>query len=139
MLRAYFKLKTEPDAILVDGHGVAHPRRFGIASHIGVVLKKPTIGVAKSRLYGEERDDAVFDPATGEVLAQVVRCGGKKYVSVGSYATLEDSVELVKRLCKSGDVYPIRVAHNLTQRLRRVRPETFDQWGEATSCEVPPA
>jgi len=139
MLRAYFRLKTEPDVILVDGHGVAHPRRFGIASHIGVVLKKPTIGVAKSKLYGEERGDAVFDPATGEALAQVVRCGGKKYVSVGSYATLEDSVELVKRLCKSGDIYPLMVAHNLTQRLRHVKPEMFDQWGEATRCELPPA
>jgi deoxyribonuclease V len=139
MLRAYFRLKTEPDVILVDGHGVAHPRRFGIASHIGVVLKKPTIGVAKSKLYGEERGDAVFDPATGEVLAQVIRCGGKKYVSVGSYATLEDSVELVKRLCKSGDIYPLMVAHNLTQRLRHVKPEMFDQWGEATRCELPPA
>jgi deoxyribonuclease V len=139
MLRAYFKLKTKPDVILVDGHGVAHPRRFGIASHIGVVLRKPTIGVAKSRLYGEERDDAVYDPATGEVLARIIRCGGKKYVSVGSYTTLEDSVELVKRLCKDGDVYPLQVAHNFTKRLRHVRPEMFDQWGEATTCELPPA
>jgi deoxyribonuclease V len=138
MLRAYFKLKTEPDVVLVDGHGVAHPRRFGIASHIGVVLKKPTIGVAKSRLYGVERGDAVLDPATGEVLARVVKCGGKKYVSVGSYVTLDDAVELVKRLCVGGDVYPLKVADDLTKKLRREKPERFDQWGEAAVCGLFP-
>jgi deoxyribonuclease V len=138
MLRAYFKLKTEPDVVLVDGHGVAHPRRFGIASHIGVVLKKPTIGVAKSRLYGVERGDAVLDPATGEVLARVVKCGRKKYVSVGSYVTLDDAVELVKRLCVGGDVYPLKVADDLTKKLRREKPERFDQWGEAAVCGLFP-
>jgi len=137
MLRAYFKLRVKPDVILVDGHGVAHPRRFGIACHIGVVLRMPTIGVAKSRLYGEERGDVVLDPATGEVLAWVVKCGGKKYVSVGSYATLEDAVELVKRLCVGGNVYPLKVADNLTKKLRREKPEVFDQWGEAPVCGLP--
>ncbi|ABP51882.1 MAG: endonuclease V [Pyrobaculum arsenaticum] len=119
MLRAYFKLRVKPDIILVDGHGVAHPRRFGIASHIGVVLKKPTIGVAKSRLYGVEEGGCVLDPSTGEVLAQVVKCGGKKYVSVGSYATLEDAVRIVETLCKKGDVYPLRAAHEITQKIKK--------------------
>lgn len=119
MLRAYFKLRVKPDVILVDGHGVAHPRRFGIASHIGVVLKKPTIGVAKSRLYGVEEGGRVLDPSTGEVLAQVVKCGGKKYVSVGSYVTLEDAVRIVEALCKKGDVYPLRVAHEITQKIKK--------------------
>ncbi|ACB40895.1 endonuclease V [Pyrobaculum neutrophilum] len=130
MLRAYVKLRYQPDVVLVDGHGVAHPRRFGIASHIGVVLKRPTVGVAKSRLYGVERGDAVYDPETGEVIARVLRCGGKRYVSVGSHVTLEDAAALVQRLCIGGDVYPLRLAHDLTQRLKRVRPSSFDQWGE---------
>jgi Endonuclease V (EC 3.1.21.-) len=140
MLRAYFKLRIKPDVILVDGHGVAHPRKFGIASHIGVVLKRPAIGVAKSRLYGEEKGDVVIDPVTGEVLAKIVKCGKKRYVSVGSYVTLEDAVELVKRLCIGGDVYPLKAAHSLTQRLRRKRPEAFDPWGEALDCNnlLPP-
>jgi Endonuclease V (EC 3.1.21.-) len=139
MLRAYFKLRVKPEVILVDGHGVAHPRRFGIASHIGVVLKKPTIGVAKSRLYGVERGNVVLDPTTGEVLGRVVNCGGKKYVSVGSYVTLEDAVELVKRLCIGGDIHPLKVADDLTKRLRHEKPEAFDQWGEAPVCGLFPS
>lgn len=131
MVKAYLKLRHEPDAILVDGHGVAHPRKFGIASHIAVVLKKPTIGVAKTLLYGVEKLDEVRDPHTGEVLAKIVKCKGKKYVSVGSYATLEDAENLVKKLCTERGVLPLALAHETTQRLKTKKVADFNQWGEA--------
>jgi len=55
-LEAFRRLKTRPDAVLVDGQGIAHPRRLGLASHLGLWLGLPTVGCAKSRLCGEHRD-----------------------------------------------------------------------------------
>src|SRR5262245_53127023 len=55
VLAALRKLHTLPDVLIYDGHGLAHPRRFGIACHVGVILDRPTIGCAKSRLIGTHR------------------------------------------------------------------------------------
>src|SRR5918998_6227491 len=53
VLEAWSKLKTEPDVVMFDGQGIAHPRRVGIASHVGLILKRPTLGCAKSVLVGK--------------------------------------------------------------------------------------
>ncbi|HWO07365.1 MAG TPA: endonuclease V [Candidatus Paceibacterota bacterium] len=58
LLKAFKKLKTKPDVLFVDGQGIAHPRRMGIASHLGLVLDTPSIGVAKRVLYGVGREPA---------------------------------------------------------------------------------
>src|SRR6266850_2075551 len=52
LLRAFAKVKSEPDAVMVDAHGFSHPRRFGLTSHVGLLLDRPTLGCAKSRLTG---------------------------------------------------------------------------------------
>ncbi|MBV9957736.1 MAG: endonuclease V, partial [Acidobacteria bacterium] len=52
VLEAWAKLRTEPDAVMFDGQGIAHPRRLGIAAHVGLWLKLPSVGCAKSRLFG---------------------------------------------------------------------------------------
>ncbi len=56
LLRAFDKLRTPPDLVIADGHGWAHPRRFGLACHLGVLLDVPTLGCAKSPLVGEFRE-----------------------------------------------------------------------------------
>jgi len=119
-LQAIKKLKIQPDVFLVDGQGIAHPYRLGFASHLGLVLDKPTIGVAKSRLCGkvgafnQEGWAPIIDKH--EVIgAAVVRKGGKPvYVSIGHKVTLKKATDIVMH-CTLGHRIPepIRLAHTL--------------------------
>jgi len=96
------KLFVQPDVFLVDGHGVAHPYRCGFASHLGIVIGKPTIGVAKGRLFGEVESvkadkDVAFLKHDGEVVgAQVLTKHGYKpvYVSVGHMVSLKTAIKI---------------------------------------------
>jgi deoxyribonuclease V len=113
------KLKTQPAVFLVDGHGFAHPYRCGFASHLGVVLRKPTIGVAKSRLIGELEDfrggDFAYLKHNNEIIGAVVKTmhGHKPvYVSVGNMVSLETAIKIVKRCTRYGNIpEPIKKAH----------------------------
>ncbi len=127
MVMAYKRLSIEPEIVLVDGHGRAHPYRLGIASHLGVVLRKPTIGVAKSLLYGKlvprpDGDLDILDEETSEIIGRAVRHDSKHvYVSVGNLVTLDSAVRLVKRLlltCSQMPV-PILYAHRLCNSEKR--------------------
>jgi deoxyribonuclease V len=104
VLEALAKLKRRPDALLCDGHGLAHPRRFGLACHLGVVTDLVSVGVAKTRLLGEHKDPPQGRGAwgelceRGEVIGAVVRTrvGVKPvFVSVGHKISLASAVELV--------------------------------------------
>jgi deoxyribonuclease V len=104
LLSAWRKLKTAPDVIIVDGQGVAHPRRFGIASHLGLVLGVPTIGCAKSRLCGEHEEPGPLrgdwtplihqDETVGVALRTRDRCN-VVYVSTGHRVGLESAISVV--------------------------------------------
>lgn len=129
LLEAFACLRTEPDLILVDGHGRAHPRRFGIACHLGTWLQRPTIGVGKSLLCGtcEEPDPekGALTPlvAGGEVIGKAVRTrtGVKAvYVSAGFGVSLDDTVAWV--LATVGRFRlpePIRLADRLAANLKK--------------------
>jgi deoxyribonuclease V len=103
VLAALERLEARPDVVLCDGQGIAHPRRLGLASHLGVVTGLPTVGVAKSRLVGEhppapERPGA-WAPLThrGELVGAVLRTRAgvqPVYVSPGHRVCLETSVAL---------------------------------------------
>jgi deoxyribonuclease V len=109
ILAACEQLETEPDLFIFDGQGVAHPRRFGIASHVGVILDKPSIGCAKSRLCGTHHEPGseagsyvhLYDG--DEVLGAVVRTRdhvSPVYVSVGHRVSLETAFEYVLACCR---------------------------------------
>jgi deoxyribonuclease V len=92
VLAALRKLRTLPDVLIYDGHGLAHPRRFGIACHVGVILNRPAIGCAKSRLIGTHREPGPRRGAAaplldgGEVIGSVLRTQDRikpVFVSVG--------------------------------------------------------
>lgn len=112
-----------PDVLMVDGHGLAHPRWFGIASHIGVLLDLPAIGCAKSVLVGEVGElgeepgsiaDLVLD---GEVIGAAVRTRKNVkpvYISVGHKIDLDSAISLVLACCQGHRLpEPVRQAHLL--------------------------
>src|SRR5215203_5098290 len=103
-IKALEKLSTAPDLILCDGQGIAHPRRFGIACHIGLVTNVPSVGVAKSLLVGEYgalgETRGSFAPLVyrNEQVGAVLRTKDKVqplYVSVGHLISLETAIEYV--------------------------------------------
>ncbi len=141
------KLRRRPDLVLVDGQGLAHPRRLGIACHLGLVTGLPTVGVAKSLLVGEHRTPAMRRGAwrplvhRDEIVGAALRTRqgvAPVYVSIGHRVSLESAVRFVLA-CASGYRLPetTRWAHRLASgpriddgrspnlspgRLRRVRP-----------------
>lgn len=129
-IAAIKKLGIQPDVFLVDAQGWAHPFRCGFASHLGLVLGKPTIGTAKSRLIGEplEVDGQTFLVDKGEVVAAAVttRQGSKPvYVSVGHMVSLETAVKIVRHCAKTRVPEPILQAHRLaTEQKNRLMLES---------------
>lgn len=121
ILAACEGLTLVPDLILVDGQGIAHPRRLGIASHLGLLLDTPAIGCAKSRLIGEHEDPGWeagnYAELTdeGEVIGAVVRTrtGIKPlFVSIGHRIDLTTAVERVLQCCRGYRLpEPTRMAH----------------------------
>jgi deoxyribonuclease V len=104
VLAAFKRLRAAPDLVLYDGQGIAHPRRFGIASHVGLLLDIPTIGVAKTRLVGEHRRlperKGAWVPLVerGETIGAVLRTRAgvtPLYVSIGHRVSLEAAVRWV--------------------------------------------
>jgi deoxyribonuclease V len=129
VLEAWSNLLPAPDALLVDGQGLAHPRRFGIACHLGLLLELPTIGCAKSLLIGRfempARAAGSYSPLVDkeEVIGAALRTEtdvSPVFVSIGHRVTLEDAIRLVLACARGYRIpEPTRQAHLLVNALRR--------------------
>ena len=123
------KVETPVDAVIFDAHGLAHPRRTGLASHLGLFLDVPSVGCAKSRLVGDyeepgrEKGDASDLNHRGEVVGKVLRTRdgvSPVFVSVGNGIDLDSAVDLVLACCTKYRLpETTRQAHNAANRLRR--------------------
>ncbi|MBO0934460.1 deoxyribonuclease V [Fibrella aquatilis] len=129
LLEAWAKLTILPDVVVFDGHGIAHPRRLGIASHAGLLLDRPTLGCGKSVLVGRYEEPALergsWSPMMhrGEVIGAALRTKNKVnpvYVSPGHLIDLQTGIDLMLR-CDGGYRIPetTRRAHNLVNDVRR--------------------
>jgi deoxyribonuclease V len=131
LLAAYDKLSARPDVLMFDGAGFGHPRRCGIASHLGVLLDLPSIGAAKSRLCGRADEPGLARGRAadlidrGELIGRVLRTrDGIKplYISAGHRVTLDDAVRLTLACCvKYRLPEPTRLAHQFVSRLKTGR------------------
>lgn len=139
VLRAWEQLSVRPDALLLDGQGLAHPRRFGLACHIGLWLDLPSVGCAKSVLVGEYEEPApqagsaapLIDRA--EVVGAALRTKDHTspiFVSPGHRVDLESALALVRRCVKGYRIpEPTRQAHLYVNKLRRGEEDEEEKSG----------
>jgi deoxyribonuclease V len=133
VIEAWKKLEVRPDCVMCDAHGYSHPRRFGLACHIGLIFDLPTIGCAKSRLVGEhvapapEKGSTEYLLDAGEVIGAVVTTKDSTspvYVSQGDQVTLPRAIETVLACCAHHRIpEPTRRAHLLVNEFRRTGKE----------------
>ncbi len=121
IVETYHKLDNQPDIILVDGNGILHPRKIGLASHLGLLLDKPTIGVAKTLLLGEEKDGKIF--VDGEPRAFVLKTkefANPLFVSPGHMVSMKKSLNIVTHCLKGSKLpEPLKIAHNYANKIKR--------------------
>ena len=127
VLAAFEQLRTQPDLLMFDAQGYAHPRRLGLARHLGYYLDRPSIGCAKSRLTGSYQDPGPEPGAWSPLMSgrdeigRVVRTKARTnplFVSVGYRITLPLAVEIVLRCTRGYRLpEPTRIADRLTKGL----------------------
>lgn len=129
LLDAWEQLPIKPDILVVDGHGIAHPRRMGIATHFGVLTNQPAIGSAKKKLYGNYEEPAPekgsHTPLTdkqGHLLGQVLRSKNKVkpiFVSPGHLIDVPGSLEILQQCIQGYRLpEPTRLAHHAVNQFR---------------------
>ncbi|WGS64601.1 endonuclease V [Marinitoga aeolica] len=129
-LEAWKKLKTKPDLVFFDGQGIAHPRKMGIATHGSFFINLPTIGIAKSRLYGTYDEPCIqkgcfsylYDKSKNKI-GVVLRTREKVkpvFVSPGNYITINEAKEITLEYTSKYKIpEPTRLAHMYSQKIKK--------------------
>jgi len=121
MIETYHQLEMDPDVMIVDGNGILHPRKMGLACYMGLSLDKPTIGVAKNLLVGElEKDSVVLN---GDVIGKLLETKHKAkpiYVSPGHKVSMKTAVKVIKETLLDHKLpEPLHQAHKLANKVRK--------------------
>ena len=145
IIEAWNKLKKKPDILVCDGHGIAHPRRLGIATHFGIVSDTITIGCAKSILCGDCNEPSNEKTATAELIHKEEKIGvalrTKKnckpvYISPGNKITLNESVNIMKQCVGKYRIpEPTRLAHLLVNKIRKEHNQRLT--ADKNCCTIP--
>ncbi len=136
LVKAFTRLKNKPDIVIVDGHGIAHPRGMGIAAHFGVVTKTPSIGCAKKPLFGKFKEpcmeklcyERILSP-DNKTIGYVLRTKRNVkpvFISPGNLIDLESTLNLmlqIVRVSKYRIPEPTRLAHNYLKEVRKALSE----------------
>ena len=118
VIRELLNMIHEPVVLMVDGNGILHPVRMGLATYVGIKNNVPTIGVAKKLLMGEVVENRVI--LDGDIVGYFLKYRGKGiYVSPGHRVSLETSLKIVKKFMKYKIPEPVRLAHLTANKLRR--------------------
>jgi deoxyribonuclease V len=127
VLEVFERLNSRPQLLICDGHGIAHPRRFGLASHVGLLAGIPTIGCAKSRLCGSFADPAINRRASsflidrGEIVGTVLRTRTRVkpvFVSIGHRIDLSTAEQIILSCATRYRMpEPLRLAHRYAAAL----------------------
>lgn len=122
IIDAFNKLEKKPDVLLVDGNGILHPRRLGMASHLGVVLDIPTIGVTKRLMCGDVKEGKVYvDKEIRGIELRTREHSNPLYVSPGHKISFGKSIEVVKNSLKQPHKLPepLHLAHRYVNEVRK--------------------
>jgi deoxyribonuclease V len=133
-VNAFKKLKTPPDIMLVDGAGINHPRRAGIATHVGVALDVPTIGITKKILCGEGKEPAQAGEANpliyeGKKVGWLLKSSKRSraiVVAPGHKVSFDSSLSIVKSCLRGHKLpEPARLAHEYANDLKKKKYTAF--------------
>lgn len=118
----YRELENQPDVLIIDGFGVLHPTKAGVASYVGVLLNKPTIGVAKELIYGNlDEDRVMFNDELKGYAVKAKEFAKPVFITPGHNISIEKAVEIIKATVSSEFKLPLplHLAHKKTNKIKK--------------------